>query len=239
MLKTRLFRIWKEIDSDISTKFSNICGKTSQYDVPDELFQKRTSRKNRVLLPYKIYKKNHLEFYMLDSFQGGVCIELVNFDLIQRDNQKDEDFKKIKERIGSDDKISAMISFRTEDGDSGATKARESYKIIKGMIESNELDIELTPIERNKEVEWKGRGDNSVWKGNYYASIKGGQQKGFESHNEIGPQLIFNPVIDYANPLICQDIDITMSYYAMHCHDIIKEDIWLMSLNNIKVKKPS
>jgi hypothetical protein len=32
------------------TKLKNICNKTGQYDVPPELFQKRTLRRNRVLI---------------------------------------------------------------------------------------------------------------------------------------------------------------------------------------------
>ena len=34
-----------KFDDKIKTKFSNICAKTGQYDVPSELFQKRTPRK--------------------------------------------------------------------------------------------------------------------------------------------------------------------------------------------------
>ena len=40
------FSFLGNMNEKIRTKFSNICGKTGQYDVPGELFQKRTSRKS-------------------------------------------------------------------------------------------------------------------------------------------------------------------------------------------------
>ncbi|NLX69020.1 MAG: hypothetical protein GXZ12_06295, partial [Clostridiaceae bacterium] len=38
---------------NITTKLSNVCGKTGQYYVPGELFQKRTARKNRAIIMWK------------------------------------------------------------------------------------------------------------------------------------------------------------------------------------------
>ena len=58
-----------KFDDKIKTKFSNICAKTGQYDVPSELFQKRTPRKNRVLLSWKDVKNNGLS--MLLYCKGG------------------------------------------------------------------------------------------------------------------------------------------------------------------------
>ena len=44
-------------------------------------------------------------------------------------------------------KISAIISFRTEDGDSGATVSRDSYQRF-----NEESPFELIPITRNEDV---------------------------------------------------------------------------------------
>ena len=69
-----------KFDDKIRTKFSNICAKTGQYDVPSELFQKRTPRKNRVMMPWKDVKNNGLTMEQLRSFSGGVAVEFVNED---------------------------------------------------------------------------------------------------------------------------------------------------------------
>ena len=46
LLRQRAFRFLQKFGSETKNKFSNICGKTGSYDVPLELFQKRTPRKN-------------------------------------------------------------------------------------------------------------------------------------------------------------------------------------------------
>ena len=56
----------------IRTKLLNVCSKTGQYNVPDELFQKRTPRSNRVLISWKAVKQNQLTIDQLKSFSGGV-----------------------------------------------------------------------------------------------------------------------------------------------------------------------
>jgi hypothetical protein len=219
-LRRRVFNIWRAKDSEIITKFNNINGKTAIGDVPPELFQKRTSRTNRVLLPFKVIKNNQLEISKLNSFAGGVCVELVNYDLIDPTNFEYEGFTDLLSKIGSDELVSAMISFRSEEGDSGANAARSSYSEIMEKIVNGEIDINLIPIERDDTKVWSGKGDNSVWKGNFFAGIRGGQQTGIESHKQLGEQLLFNPAIEYANPLVCEDINLVLSYFALHCHDI-------------------
>ncbi len=64
----------------INEKFNNISGKTGGYFVPDTLFQKRTPRKNRVLIPYEHVIKNNFTYPMLEKFSGGVAVEFVNND---------------------------------------------------------------------------------------------------------------------------------------------------------------
>ena len=49
-IRREAFDYLSEYGTKVKTKFSNICSKTGKYDVPTELFQKRTSRKN---LPIK------------------------------------------------------------------------------------------------------------------------------------------------------------------------------------------
>ena len=43
-IRLKAFNFLGSFDSKIRTKFSNISSKTGQYNVPDELFQKRTPR---------------------------------------------------------------------------------------------------------------------------------------------------------------------------------------------------
>ena len=55
--------------NSIEAKLKNICGKTGQYDVPSELFQKRTKRSNRSLISWRTVKANHLTMKQLDTFE--------------------------------------------------------------------------------------------------------------------------------------------------------------------------
>jgi hypothetical protein len=214
-LKREVFSLWKEIHPKIREKFNNLNGKTSQYDVPDELFQKRTSRKNRVLIPWKIIEKNNITLEQLKTFYGGVCVEFVNCDFFDQKYKNNKLHGYLKDKLGADDKIASIISFRTEDGDAGAAIPRKCFEKFKKEDNLNSY----IPIDRKVDIEYSGIGDNSVWEGNIYYSIKGGEQISLLSHKDIKPQL-FNPAIDYANERVCFDIDMTMSYFALHCYDI-------------------
>ena len=219
-IKRILWDIWGNLDSQILEKFRNLNGKTGQYDVPEVLFQKRTSRSNRVLLRWKILKQNNLTLEQLQTFFGGVCVELVNEDFYNTENKKSDVFNYLVSKIGSDEKISSIITFRNEDGDSGATKARENYAHF--VSEPRE---KYGPIKRNPKVPYSGKGDNSVWEGNSFYSVKGGSQDSFESHANLDAPTLFNPAVEYANELVCLDIDLTMSYFALHCSDIDRSKI--------------
>ena len=37
--------------------------------------------------------------------------------------------------------------------------------------------------------------------------------------------MLFNPSVEYANEKVCLDIDITMSYFALHCFDLPRNEI--------------
>jgi hypothetical protein len=220
LIKRQLWNIWGNLDDKILEKFKNLNGKTGQYDVPDVLFQKRTSRTNRVLLRWKILKQNNMTLEQLQTFFGGVCVELVNEDYYSEANKKNKEFNYLISKIGSDEKISAILSFRNEDGDSGATKARGSYTQF-----VSEPKGKYAPIQRNPKVPYVGKGDNKVWEGNSFFSVKGGSQESFESHSNMEDPALFNPAVEYANELVCLDIDITMSYFALHCSDIDRTKI--------------
>ena len=221
-IKRKYWKLWGDIDGQIKEKFSNINGKTSQYGVPDVLFQKRTSRTNRVLIPWKTIVQNNITYEQLETFYGGVCVEFVNDDIFNPNFSKNNTHKLLKNKIGSNDPISSIITFRTEDGDSGATISRSSFLKFKEIVGEKEFSKIYKPISRNNNVPYKGKGDNIVWEGNVYYSIKGGSQNSIESHNNVKDQCLFNPAIDYANEQVCLDIDILMSFFAIHCFDIQK-----------------
>ena len=56
-LRLKAFKFLQGFGTNMKTKFSNVCCKTGAYDVPPELFQKRTPRKNRALISWHAVKK--------------------------------------------------------------------------------------------------------------------------------------------------------------------------------------
>ena len=68
LLKSKIRKLLKSIGPEISEKFSNINGKTAQGDVPTSLFQRRTSRKNRVLISWKTVKKKSIKYSATEYF---------------------------------------------------------------------------------------------------------------------------------------------------------------------------
>ena len=101
---------------DIKEKFNNICQKTGSYDVPSELFQTRTSRKNRVLISWRAVKANNLDIEKLNSFENGVVVEFLNEDFLDKKNQTNKTFLELKNRLGSDKNVTSIITFRKENG---------------------------------------------------------------------------------------------------------------------------
>ena len=248
-----IFNHKKSIEKNISSiinkvgggtieKFKNINGKTARGNVPNELFQQRTSRENRVLISWKTIKKNNLTFDQLETFKGGVCVELVNDDYLQQNNHNDPFFKELTKRIGGNEIVSSIICFRTEDGDPGANIARESYEKY--------LELEPLPFKdpitriflKNKDGESHQKipgKDNKYWEGNIYYLIKGGTQKTKSSHESLVTKFdqtpaLFNPAIEYANEEVCNDLLITLFYFFIHCHDITK---YIQKDDLIKVKE--
>ena len=213
------FSFLGNMDEKIRTKFSNICGKTGQYDVPGELFQKRTSRKNRVMMPWKDVKNNGLTMAQLETFSGGVVVEFVNEDYFLPENQTHPVFNELKNRIGGDETVSAIITIRSESGSSSSAVQREYFSrllsntsiIYRGneviLNENNYMDYVL-------HRDYGGGTGNENWSGFLYVCIRGGQQDTTETH--LGENLLlFNPACEFATAEVCLDIDLVMAYYAL------------------------
>jgi len=198
----------------IKTKFTNVCGKTGSYNVPSELFQKRTHRKNRVLISWKTVHKNNLTLQQLETFSGGVVVEFVNDDYFQNDENPTSLFNILKARLGSDEIVSSMISIRNEDGSSSSQIERNAFEKLKTTIP----DYQNHLIKRKSNVEYKGTG-NDKWEGYIYYSIKGGQQDVISSHSESPFPQLFNPACEFANEEISLEIDLVLIYFAMFSVD--------------------
>ena len=210
----------EEIAENIKTKLKNVSNKTGKYNVPDELFQKRTKRNNRVLISWKDVYNNKLDLEKLKTFEGGVVVEFINDDYWSEfddsDNMKNI-FEELKTRLGSDKNVSAMISIRNEDGDSSSKKQREAFEKLK----EEQKDWENKLIRRkNSNSKNKGMG-NDKWEGFIYVSIKGGQQDTIESHKGRN-ELLFNPACEYASNDVMLDIDLVLIYFILKSIDTNK-----------------
>jgi len=218
-LKNEIFNFLGKFGINIKTKFSNICGKTGRYNVPNELFQKRTPRKNRALISWKAVKENDLTIEKLNTFEGGVVVEFSNNDYFDENNFENETFNELLKRIGSDDNVSAIISFRSEAGSSSSAVPREAFRKFlnntKVLYKGQEIYINADNYKDYiiKQVGTGGSG-NEKWDGFLFVSIKGGQQDTIETHRGV-ELTIFNPACEYANEDICLDIDLVLGYFAL------------------------
>lgn len=208
----------------IKTKFDNVCGKTGQYNVPEELFQKRTSRKNRVLISWKTVKNNNLTIEQLESFTGGVAVEFVNEDFFEEANQTNPVFVELKNRLGSNEKVSSIITIRSESGSSSSFIQRLAFeKLVNNTTvnyngqtviinKSNYKEYGIKRIEAGEtRIKSVGIG-NEKWTGFLFVSIKGGQQDVIESHSKSYP--IFNPACEFADDSVSCDLNLVMAYFA-------------------------
>lgn len=221
-LKLKCFEYLGSYGENIRTKFSNICNKTGMYNVPEELFQKRTPRKNRVLISWKTVKKNNLNIEKLESFENGVVVEFMNNDYLDDDNQNDPVFIELKNRLGSNKNVSSIITFRTENGSSSSSIPRIAFSNFINNTEVIYNDNKIIINKNNymnyaleKTLDGSGSGiGNDKWKGFLFVSIKGGQQATIETHKNKSITL-FNPACEYASKEVSIDIDLTLSYFAM------------------------
>ena len=191
----------------VYTKFTNICGKTGRYDVPEELFQKRTHRKNRILFPWKDVQGNSLTLEQLNTISNGVVIEFVNDDYFSVSNSAL--FTELKNRLGSDENVSSIISIRAANGTSSSNPQRLAFQKLKDVFPNYKNYI----LRRRTDA---SKGNNS-WEGFIYYSIRGGQQDTERSHTDSrNYPLLFNPAVEYANEDVCLDIDLVLAYFALY-----------------------
>lgn len=238
------FKFLETYGSNIRTKFNNIIAKTGQYDVPSELFQKRTPRKNRCLISWKTVRDNHLTIDHLNTFYGGVAVEFVNEDFFDDRNKNNPLFIQLKDKIGSDDIVSSIITIRSESGSSSSAIQRENFEKLTNNTKVKYKDSYVTINKNNfkeyaiKQIKSGGIG-NEKWTGFLYISIKGGQQDTIESHENMD-FTIFNPACEYATEDVGEDINLVMSYFAFMSIDVNtldpqKKRTYYEILNNIKL----
>lgn len=156
---------------NILAKMSNVCAKTGQYNVPSELFQKRTPRSNRVLIEWKVVNDNKLTLEQLESFSGGVVVEFLNNDFFDENYNSTPLFQELKNRLGSDEIVSSIISIHSEQGSSSSEIQRRSfeklinntevqYKTKKVVItKSNYMDFAIKQIKNGR----TGVGTGNEW----------------------------------------------------------------------------
>ncbi|VEU80973.1 hypothetical protein [Haploplasma axanthum] len=219
--QTRLevFNFLGSFHEDIRTKFTNISGKTGSYSVPLEIFQRRTHRKNRSLITWSSVRDNNLTIEQLDSFSGGVTVELVNEDYFNEENRDNPTFIELINRIGSDENVSAILTFRSETGTSSSFHQREYFN---KLLQNTEVYYKgnVVVINENNYSDFYLKQDisggigNEKWSGFLFVSIRGGQQNSKESHS--GNITLFNPAVEYLNADVALDLDLTMAYFAMH-----------------------
>ncbi len=200
----------EEIAKNIKTKLQNINGKTGQYYVPKELFQKRTSRSNRVIIPWKDVKDNNLTLEHLETFKGGVVVEFVNNDYWNENEKNNELFNELKSKLGSDESVSSMISIRNEDGVSASNKQREAFK----KLNQENFYKKGNFIRRKTNISKDVNKGNDKIEGFIFVSIKGGQQDTIESHKGK-EEKIFNPACEYASEKVVDDIEMVLNYFVL------------------------
>lgn len=222
-VRKEVFDYLSHFGEKIKTKLINVCSKTGKYDVPDELFQKRTSRNNRVLISWKTIQNNNLTMEELSTFEGGVVVEFKNNDFFDNNNKNNELFNLLCEKIGSNELVSSIITIRSEGGSSSSSIPREAFKKLTSntKIHYNNTTITLNEDNYNdyaiQQIGSGGKG-NEKWTGFLYVSIRGGQQDTIETHH--GKKLtLFNPACEYASNEIKTDIDLVCAYFMMYSLD--------------------
>lgn len=222
--KDKLFKFLGLFGKDIRTKISNVNGKTAAYYVPEAIYTQRTNRRNRVLLPWKDLVQNNLSLKELQTFYGGVTIEFVNEDFFNP-NTENKELLKIynflkSERIGSDEQLSAVITFRSEGG-SSSQKERDNYEKI---LKDTKINYKGSEVIINKDTisnfylksTASENLSNKYWEGFIFVDICGGQQNSIRSHpDKKAYQTIFNPACEYANDQVINDIDLVLGYYIL------------------------
>lgn len=216
----------------IINKISNISGKTGQYFVPKILWQKRTARKNRSLIPFKHVSEGKITYEQLSkTFINGVTVEFVNtefFDQLALPSCKqDPIFKKLKDKLGSDDRVSAIIDIRSTGGSSSEVQRIALKKLKEWLLQNNKYPIKDVLLKRKSGIKYDCIG-NDKWQGFVYYNTKGGQHKGEDSHidNNIDSRdvQLFNPSVEYAGEEVSDDITLVLIYFALFSISPSKRD---------------
>lgn len=230
-VRQRAFRYLTLYGNNMKAKFSNICSKTGSYDVPLELFQKRTPRKNRALISWQAVKNSQLTMEQLNSFEGGIVVNFINNDYFDEINKSNTLFQELCNRIGSNENVSSIISIQSESGSSSSAVQREAFRKLINNTKINYRGEEVVITESNysryaikQDIRGKGKG-NETWSGFLFISIRGGQQDTIQTH--AGKEMtLFNPACEYASEDVCEDINLVMAYFA------------LMSIQKDEIKAP-
>ncbi|WP_065378166.1 hypothetical protein [Gemella sanguinis] len=229
--KTKKFFINKfppDERKNVKEKLDNICGKTTRGSVPEKLFQNRTARYNRVLIPYEHVINNNLSYSNLMHFEGGVAVEFINndyFDQLDKpENEQSSIFKELKDKLGTDTKVSAIISIRST-GLSSSNLQKSAYKRLKEYLREKHLDEQSNLLIRWKDnlpITTPKGVDNDKWEGFIFYEIKGGDQNSIKSHDKRIN--LFNPSVEYASKVVSKDITLVLLYFAIHSIDITSRD---------------
>lgn len=210
-----------EDQNSIEEKFKNISGKTGSYFVEDFLFQQRTARKNRSLIPFEHIINNNLTYNELNSFENGIVVEFVNNDFFDQlelpENRQHEIFKKLKNKLGSDENVSAIITIRSTGVSSSQTQRIEYERLKKYLKENNIIEKENLIQRKNEYKKTRGIGvGNHKWKGFIYYNISGGNHETLFSHSNFKKEegSLFNPFVEAANESISLDITLVLIYFA-------------------------
>ncbi|NLM18437.1 MAG: hypothetical protein GX217_00225 [Clostridiaceae bacterium] len=208
----------------INEKFMNLYAKTPPRYVPNTLFTKRTARKGRALIPFSHVVNNELTYDQLDTFENGVVVEFVNNDYFEQlkltEKEQNEVFKKLKDKLGSDDNVSAMIDIRST-GLSSSQEERLAYEELLKFLDKNNLSVEECIIRRKKNYSGLISEGNEKWEGFIHYQISGGQQDVLDSHKQFGQGIekkefyLFIPSVDYTSLEVSIDISLVLIYFAM------------------------
>ena len=248
-IKTDVNVVFKKIDKLVKTKISNISSKTAKGDVPTNLWLGRNPRQMRSLISWKMVLKNNLSLKHLESFENGVCVEFVNEDFLQSQipSENKELFEELKSRVGSDEDISSIICFRTDDKDPGANSARTAYdnfmnssnKIKLEPIKRIDLDLykERYKIHLGKEFTHKSNDRDAIgnwaWEGNSFVDIKGGKQGKIQTVEN--KEKLFNPAIEFATKKCIEDIHIVLVFFFLHAEGL-DEYATCEEIENLKLR---
>lgn len=229
-LKSKLNKFFDTVDPKIKEKFKNVVAKTRRNNIPTNIFLARTARYSRVLIPWKKVKNNNITFSQLQTFVGGVVVEFINEDWFEPINRTDPLFMQLKDCLGSDNTVSAIISFRSENGAISSSHPQSYFdRFLSGtpvtykgnnytITDANYLDFRLTQTDL-------GQVGNEKWSGFLYYSIKGGIHTTAASASNTDNFHLFNPSCDYANALVSYDIFFTLSYFALKSVDTTSLDV--------------